>query len=289
MTRRILITRHDWMQESGVFLGGGFWQPTAPLSNLLDHRPQMVAEAVTNWDWASTTFAVDLGYQRTVGLFYFVNFRASRSAVISFAAGTDPTFVSNNYAVTTSVWPQDTDANASDAWGLYTPDGIIHADEFGALALPRLFIPSSPINCRYILMTVHDSSNPDPLQIGCFGACQTWEPPLNFTYGWTVTPIDESEVQSVPFGSTEITERGMRRRLSLGFPALPESEIWARAFGLALTAGKSKPLVVVPFSDSTQIQRFEKTAVYGLVSTDSQLSNPYFGRYALPMQVDQLR
>jgi len=45
----------------------------------------------------------------------------------------------------------------------------------------------------------------------------------------------------------------------------------------------------MPFTDSGQIARFEKAAVYGLISQDSVLSNPLIeGRYAQLVQIDQL-
>lgn len=288
MTRRILIGRRDWMQEPGVVLSGGVW--VRPLTNLLDYHPQVVAETAENRDYGGSQFTVDLGYQRIIGMLSFANLRATRSGVMKIYMGNDPTFVTNVFSLITSCWPQDHDAMAVDGWGTYSFDGIIYGDEYAALGLPRFFIlGSAPITCRYINIQFVDPSNPNPLQIGHFGAWLVWEPPVNYSYNWSITPIDEADIVNVPGGSTEITDRGIRRRLNMGFNELPESEILSRGFAVASTRGKSVPLAVAPKSDASQIEQLEKFALYGTVSQDSALSNPYFGEWAYPIQIDQLR
>ena len=93
----------------------------------------------------------------------------------------------------------------------------------------------------------------------------------------------------IPRGSTYVDGRGIRRRLNLGLDQVSEEDTWARGFGTTLVRGKSDPFWVVPFTDTSQITRFEKAAVYGLVSQDSVLSNPLIeGRYAQLVQIDQL-
>lgn len=285
--RKIIITNRDWMQheDASFIAGNGSW--ALPLTNLLDARPQVVAEAVDSRDLNSTKFDVDLGGQRKVGLIWFVGLNTTSMGLIAIKAGTDPTFASNNYTASTTCWPQDSVAGENNGWGEWTLNGAYLYDTYAALGMPRFFVPPAVIACRYIRVEIRDTTNSGKLQIGCFGASEIWEPPLNFSYGWQITPIDESDIQRVPFGSTDVTQRGMRRRLNLGFPALPLSEVWARSFDLTLTKGRTKPLVVIPFSDTTEVTRLEKAGVYGFVSADSQLSNPYFERYAQPFQIDQ--
>ncbi len=288
MARRILIGRTDWAQDPAAVLSGGFWSPGLPLANLLDPRPQFVAEAITNIDWAATQFRIDLGYQRKVGLFHFANLRASALGLMQLRASLASDLSSPTYdSGIVSCRPLDSTPFGYTPWGRYTVSGAYDEDEYVALGLPRFFIPDAIIDCRYLLVEIMDSTAVSPLQIGCFGAYEIWEPPLNFTYGWTVTPMDESDVQRVPYGSTYISARGIRRRLSLGFPLLPETEVLSRSLGLALIKGRSQPLVAVPFPDDAANR--EKTAIYGLVSQDSAISNPFFARYAHPFQIDQLR
>lgn len=289
MARRILFTRRDHMQEAAAsFVAGvGFWN--TPLTSMLDMRPQVAAEAVTNLDFAATRFAVDLGNQREVGLIAFAALRATRLALMEVDAGLDPTFASNVYSTgVVTAWPQDATAGENDAWGNWTLDGVYQQDEYAALGMPRVLIPPAPIKIRYIRVKFRDPTAVNPLSIGCFGVYQTWEPPRNLKYDWELTPIDGSDIARVPGGSAYVDRRPTRRTLQLGLPALDSDEVWARGFGLTLAHGKSRPLWVMPFSDAGEVARWEKAAIYGLVSEDSVLSNPFFGRYALPVKIEQL-
>lgn len=266
----------------------GFWSASKPLTNMLDLNPQLAAEAIDNRDVASTRFAVDLGMQHNVGLIAFAGLRASGLGLLEIKAGTDPTFVTNAYETgVVSTWPVDSTGGELDGYDRWTLNGIYAEDEYGALGMPRVFIPSARVGIRYVLVEVRDVTAVDPLSIGCFGVYDVWEPPINFEYDWKLTPVDDSQITRVPRGSTFIDQRGIRRRLDLGLP-VDEDEVWRRAFGLVLAKGKSVPFWVVPFSDTGEVTRLEKAAVYGLVSTDSVLSNPFVGRYAVPVQIEQL-
>lgn len=288
--RRIFIARRDWMQDSSASFDPavGYW--AQPLSNMLDMNPQLAAEAMDNRDIASTRFAVDLGHQRRVGMIAFVALRACGLSFMQVQAGLDSTFATNVYDTgMIPTWPLDSTPGGLDAWDRWTLNGKYLEDEYFALGMPRVLIPSTVINIRYIRVIIRNQLAQDrPLTIGCFGVYDVWEPPVNFEYKWTLTPMDESDVVRVPRGSTYVDGRGIRRRLSLGFPYLDDTEVWARGFGTMLARGKSEPLWVVPFTDAGEISKFEKAAVYGLVSQDSVLSNPFFTQMAVPVQIDQL-
>lgn len=286
MARKILISRRDWLQQSGVAFSGGSWQQ--PLTNMIDPRTQLVAMAADN-DWTSTTFDVALGVQRNnVGLVHFQNFRTTQLGVMRLRLGLAGDFSTATYdSGWVSTWPQDSDPlTGLTAWGDWTATGTYASDEYVALNLPRFFIPPAVIQARYVRLEVHDNSAIVPLAIGAMGVCEVWEPPLNFQYGWSITPLDESDISNVPYGSSYITQRGKRNRFSFGFPALPEAEMLAKGFGLGRLKGKSQPLAAVLFPDDGG--DIEKRAVWGLVSQDSAISNPFFGRYAYPFQIDQL-
>lgn len=286
MARNILISRRDWMQEAVASISGGFW--ALPIANAVDPRPQFVAEATDNRDWGSTQFSFDLGYARQVGLFFFANLQTSPLGLmrLQVSLNSDHSAPSYDTGWTTS-WPPDGSAPfGPNPWGELALTHVYMPDEYEKLGYPRLLIPPSVIACRYGKIEIRDSTAASPLRIGCFGACEVWQPPLNFTYGWSLTPVDESDVQRVPFGATYVTERSMRRRLNLGFPALPEDEVLSRSLGLALIKGRSAPLVAAPFPDDAD--NLEKLALYGLVSQDGAISNPFVGHYAQPFQIDQL-
>lgn len=285
MSRRMLLAFRDWLQDPGASVAGGVWNQ--PIANVLDPRPQFVAEAADNRDWGSTTFDFDLGRTCLVGLISLINFRATAMGRISVKAGADPTFVDNNYSVYTTCWPQDSVAGENNAWGQWTLNGVYLGDTYAQLGMQRFFIPDTPFLCRYGRIAVKDSAAAVPLQIGCVGAWDVWEPTLNLKYDWAPTFADPSEILQVEGGSTYVTERKVRRRLNFGFDYLPDDDAWLRGFDLSLIKGRKAPLVVLPYADPTESTKIEKAGLYGRVSQDTQLSNPLVGRFALNFQVDE--
>ncbi len=286
--RKILISRTDWAQDPNISLLGGVWETDLPLVNILDPRPQFITQAVTNIDWSATKFLIDLNYQRKVGLFFFANLKSSSLGLMRLRAATENTFSDGLFDTGfISCRPQDSLSFGYTPWGAYTVSGVYDENEYIRLGMPRIIITPKDYVCRFILVEFMDSTSVDKLQLGCFGACEVWEPPETFIPGWSISGMDESDIQKVPYGTNYITDRGIRRRLSLGFPPLTELELLSKAFGLDLLKGRSKPLVVVPFPEDTK--NLEKTSIYGLVSQDSVISNPFFGYYTYPLQIDQLR
>lgn len=287
MSRKILISRRDWMQEDSAILSGGVWRNESPLINLLDSRPQFVAEAVSSQDWNSTKFDADLGFLRKIGLIFFANLRASylgfMRVQVSQLSDFSTTVYDSGYV---NCRPVDGTAFENDAWGVWSMSGKYQEEEYISLGMPRFFIPSSVIDGRYVRVEVFDNSASQALQIGCFGVCEVWEATQDFAPAPQITIIDESFVDKIPFGSNFIVNRNIRRRFNFGFPAIENSEVLSRGLGLALIKGKSKPLVAISYPDD--LNNLEKTSVYGLVTADGIFSNPFFGFYAMPIQIDQL-
>jgi len=285
MARNFLMTRRNWAVEPDAYFYSGIW---AGMANMLDPRPQVCAEAYDNMDWSATQWSMDLGATRQVGLIYIINLRTSPLAVLEVSAGMDPGFTTNNYYTLTTAWPPDeAEPFEPNAWGELGLTHVYLPDEQRELGYQRIFVPPAVIDCRYVRVRIMDSTNIDPIQVGCFGICEVWEAPINFEFGWSIVPMDESDIQRVPWGTTTVERRGKRRRLNVGFQALDENDFWVRPFGVALIKGRSEPLVCAPLPAVEQIGRLEKSAVYGMVNTDSQLSNPFIGYWAIPFQVDQ--
>ena len=286
MARKILISRRDFLQDPAAVLSGGFW--SLPITNILDSKPQLVAKAVSNLDLASMQFNVDLGFQRNyVGLFFFANLKTTTLGLIRVRASLNSNMSSPTYDTGfVSSWPQDSTPGGFTPWGEFTLNGVYDIEEYTRLGMPRFFIPAVPVQCRYLRVEVNDTTATSPLEIGCFGACEGWESPEDFAPAPQITFLDESEITKVPYGSKFIEFRGMRRRFNFGFPVITKNEMLSKTLGLALLKGKTQPLVVVSFPDETS--NLEKTSVYGLVSQDGVISNPFFGHYAQPIQIDQL-
>lgn len=285
MARNFLMTRRNWVQEPGAyFYGAGAWYD---LLNILDPRPQVVAEAPDNMDWSATQFSMDLGAVRKVGLIYLINLRVSPLAIIEVTTSWDSTFATaNTFHIIASGWPPDeAEPFEPNAWGELGLTHVYLPDEQAALGYPRMFVPPAVVDCRYIRVQIRDSTNVNPIQVGCFGVSEVWEAPINFDFGWSVTPLDDSDVQRVAWGTSSVTKRGQRRRLNVGFQALDENDFWVRPFGVMMRKGQSEPVVAAPLPEYAP--RLEKSAVYGLINNDPQMSNPFFGYWALPFQVEQ--
>lgn len=280
-----MITRRDFITDPAASFSGGNW--LTPFSVLTDPRPQtvMMARSPAPDD---TTFTIDLGVQRTVGLFHFQRLGTTRFGFLRLRFGNDPTFATTTYdSGLITAWPRDKAIGANDPWGQFSPDGLIVADEYAAMGLPRFLIPPAPIDGRYIRVDIEDTTNSQPPYIGCFGACETWSPIQSPAFGWGIATVDESDVQTVPYGSRFIVPRSKRRRLSLGFNAtLSESEVANIIYGWCLLVGKSRPFIISVFPDDTPA--VEKRTIWGTLSQDPEITNPYYARYSMPLTLEQL-
>lgn len=286
MARNILIGRRDFMRHDRVTISSTIDWPLS-LDRIQNLNPQKTAEAVTNVDINATKFTIDLGFVRTISIFSFANFLTTRNGLFSLQAGTDNTFVDNEYDTgMLSTWPKDSTAFDYDTWGQFSFDGIINADDYAALNFFRVLVLPAAISCRYIQIQIVDPTNHDPVQIGCFSAFEAWEPDEKFAVGHGITVIDASQIDKVPFGSVQITDQGQFRRLNIGLPNTPSVDFILKEFSIGLTRKKSQPIIVIPFPDDTG--SLEKRSVYGLFSQDNQYTNPYHALYANTFQVDEL-
>jgi hypothetical protein len=287
--------------EPTARFSNGAW--LTPYETLLDPRPQVMLQARSpNAD--DTRIDIDLGVQRNnVGLIHLQNLRVSSLATIRVRTSlNDPTFTTLgtddfDSGVVTG-WPQDKDPFSVTPWGDLTINGVYEPEEYIQLGMPRYFIPLSPVRARYVRINISDNTAEVPAHIGCLGICETWEPVRSPDYGWSITVIDESNIQTAPYGSRFFIKRGTRRRLNLGFslirqvpdPAQAKSdadlELMQKAMGWAMMVGKSIPIVIVPFPDDTP--NVERRAVYGTISEDTVIDNPFFAEYRLPIVLEQL-
>lgn len=280
----MLITRRDWMVESTTTMNGGNW--LTPFSSLIDPRPQTVIQAASV-DPESTMFTVDFGAQRNnIGIIGFQRLMVTSLATMRVRVGTDASFTTNQYdSGIVSAWPQDKTPFSIDVWGNISLNGTYDPDEYVALGLPRYFVPTTPVVGRYVKVEIFDTTAAVPCQIGCFGVYETWEPE-QVDFGWSITWIDESDVQTVPYGSRFIIPRGKRRKLSIGLSSIKTTDLMSKVQGWAGIIGKSRPVVMSIFPDDKP--NLEKRTIYGTLTDDIAISNPYFARYQVPLTLEQL-
>ncbi len=263
--RNLMVSFYDWAQDPNASISGGSWESQLPPENMLSIQPQRVAQAIG----PSVTFTVNLGPVRSIGAVHLQRLVIDAGASINIP-GFTPGFV--------NAWP-------TDAAGTYDPL------TFGGLGRQRVFIPQAPVPTNLITVTITGSQ--PPLQIGYVGACEMLELPVNMDYGWKIAVLDESDIQKTPFGSTYVVLRAKRRRLNLGVGFLRQGGIYGTGadqlfppFDAAVIAGRSFPILAAPLPDDTD--NLERTAVWGLSTTDQEFANPFFATWATTYQIEQL-
>lgn len=282
MTRSVLLSRRDWVAHPDTTFSGGNW--ITPFSYLVDPRPQVVLRAISP-DPPNTTFTVDFGIVRTVAFLHFQGLNVTSLATIRIRAGVDSSFITNVLDTDfISAWPQDKTPLSITPWGELTVNGVYETEEYVAFGMPRFIVPAEPITIRYIKVEIVDQTAAVAAQIGTFGACEAWEPQYS-DFGWQITFVDETEVDTAPYGSRFFIPRGLRRRINMGF-SFKEPQVKSTVMGWAAMMGKRSPIVIIPYPDDTP--SLEKRAIYGTITEDVALVNPYYAFYQMPLTVEQL-
>lgn len=260
MARNFLLSANDWGQDPGASISGGF-EPRLPGENMLKPQPQLVAQS-TGGSWT-----LDLGATRNIGLVHFQRLVADPGSTITVSWG--------GFSVTANAW-------ATDASGVYS------GQEFAAIGRPRIFISPTPIPVSSISVSGLSGS---PIQCGYMGACEVWESPGGFNIGSRLTYLDESDNQTVPFGSTYITLRAKRRQMDITVGWLKDD----RPYGggdqanpvktLMAISGFSTPVIGVRYPDD--VANLERDSVWGLFK-QADISNSFFAVSAAAFQIVQL-
>ncbi len=262
MARNAIITTFDFVQDPLVSVNGGNWDLQLPAANVLTPQPQIVAQVSVD---LSVTFTIALGAPRLVGLIHLQRLITTSSGTVRVIAGSYD-------SGTVGAWP-------TDGAGVYPP--LLHA----SLGRSRIFIPAVPVLANSVSFTI--TTTAIPIQLGYVGVCGILEMPSNMLIGNVRAVVDESQVDSVPFGSTYITLRAKRRRLDFAMPPLREDNGDAYAvMDLQLVNGRSSPVVVVKFPDDTN--NLERNTIWGLITSDQPTTNSFYGHADATFQITQL-
>jgi hypothetical protein len=261
MARNFLLSMYDWGQDPNATVSGSF-EAQLPGSNMLKPQPQLVAQS-TGGGWT-----LDLGQQRNIGLVHFQRLVTDPGATITVSWG--------GYSTSGNAW-------ATDQNGVYS--GL----ELASIGRPRIFISPVPVAASSVSVSIGGGGS--PLQCGYMGACEVWESPGGFSLGSALSYLDESDVQTVPFGSSYITLRAKRRRLDIGVGWLKDG----RPYGsddqadavktLMAINGFSSPVIGVRYPDDTF--GLERDAVWGLLKK-GDITNSFFATSAASFQIEGL-
>lgn len=267
MARKVLISRYDRAQDPAVTItvGAGGFTAGLPAANMLDIHPQRVAQATVQ----SIAFTIQLGASRTIGAIHLQNFVTDVSGTVRVQAGAYDSGVVNSWA--------------TDGAGTYDPG------EYAALGRPRIFVPPAPVAASTVVFTVNAGAG--VAQIGFAGVCEVWEPPYSLDWGWSFDYLDESDIQTVPYGTRWFTPRGKRRRLNCGIGLIPDdraaggNDYASAAQQVSAINGMTAPVLIVPLPDDTAT--LERRALWGNISAAPKITNPYSFVYAETLQLDQ--
>ena len=90
---------------------------------------------------------------------------------------------------------------------------------------------------RYWRIDIADATVPDNLEVGRVFLGPRWSPSLAQEYGWSVIPIDPSEIDESYGGQDYANVRPQRRQLQFALNWMDRDEMFGNAFALARAVG----------------------------------------------------
>ncbi len=129
---------------------------------------------------------------------------------------------------------------------------------------------------RYWRLDLADASV-TTLEVGRIFLGPKWTPADNQSYGWQVTPLDESKVTESYGHQSFADERPQRRLLEFGLDWHTEAEMYGNAFAMARSAGITKDVLAV--HDTAGAGYLSEQSVFGLCTAAQPLINANFGIY----------
>lgn len=250
-------------KDRGVeaLLAGGSYLSTAPLSNLQTDDPQQAAIS-TDAAPENTQVTVDLGASHPIGMFIFGPCNLTEGqATYRIRSYSDATYTTVLYDSTErTVTGTVVDWADPETWFEWEDPNFwsgIGKSEVSELPLYVIeIVPSASsglTNTQWFKVEFNDPLNIDGrIEIGVGKFFELLRPPMNyaadgneFSFQWLT---DETESLG---GAINYWERGRRRRLRVSWPALQESVLFDDVFLLALRAGVSRQVFVVPEENDT--------------------------------------
>ena len=262
--------------DDGSFSGGS-WNATYPLTNLVDQQPKTVARS-SNALAASTLFVVDCGSSQSFKMFAFVNNNFSSASTVRIRVS--PNSNGSSPTLDTTVDGNDPDVVwGSLPWGAFPWDGQL--DELHPGGPTMFYLHTATVAGRYVLIDVTDTGNADGyVELGRFMAGVPFVPELSPLFGGQFGLVDESRVSRAAGGSLYADVRLKRRRVSVSFPALTESEALSTIYNMQDVKGISHGIVVV-WDPEDDIGVLQRRTFYGTLTSlaplvlQNQSPSPY--------------
>jgi len=123
---------------------------------------------------------------------------------------------------------------------------------------------STTYDARYLRLDIVDAGNTAGyLQAGRLIAGVGWQPEKNFSMGWSLDWVDQSEQVPMEGGAVWVDEREKFRVLTLPFKFATAADADGGYNEFKRIVGHSKDVLVIPFPDSVGIQQYKNT-IYGM-------------------------
>lgn len=203
-------------------ISGGSWQTTLPLTNLFDRRLAKVARS-TNTLATSTTFDVDLGSARAVGLLALPKHTLTSGATVQWrASSVAGVFTSPIY-----------DSGALAAW----PAGAT-VEDLDGLNVSHVHVPTTAQTARYWRCSIVNTANPagyvDLARVIIAGA---WRPSMGMSLGAKLALESETERIVSDGGAAFYRQKPARRSWDFTVSMLATTDSMANAFKMSRQLG----------------------------------------------------
>lgn len=273
--------------DSGT-LSGGSWLAALPLLNLQDRQVQKVARSV-NADLANTTFTIDLGQARTIGVLALVVHNLSALAKVRITASDTAGFVVTYYdSGWLDVWPAGQIPQSLLEW---EDDnfwlGTLSQNARAGYQSPYIHILATPQSLRYWRVALDDTTNTDTyLQIGRLFLASTWVPAVNYAHGAGIGYTDPSPIDVSLSGAEFFDVRSKYRTFAFDLTCILGTEAYQYALELQRLAGSTGEVLLVPDPADTTLMPVR--AFVGRLVQLSPITQPQPNAFSASFAVKEL-
>lgn len=137
---------------------------------------------------------------------------------------------------------------------------------------------------RYWRLDLADASL-TTLQVGRVFLGPKWTPAVNHSFGWSVTPQDESKITRSYGGQSFADVRPQRRIIQFTLSWNSEAEMYGNAFAMERANGIVKDVLAV--NDIAAAGYLSEQSVFGLCSASEPLVNENYGIFRQNFQIEE--
>jgi hypothetical protein len=250
----------------------GSWLAALPLANVQDARLAYKARS-SDALATSTTFDIDLGATRDVGVLAILIPNLTKSAVptIQWKVSTVSNFATTVYDSTAyAPWPTSQTAEDVDGLNVWL-----------------IKVPSSVKTGRYVRCAIIDTANVDGyLDVARVIVAGAYRPTYGISYGAKLA----LEVATIPTdtdgGATIYNERPIRRGYDFALNNVAESEAMANIFKMQRLLGTSRQLFFV--LDETATTYLHEQSYLCTIRELGALEFAYATRYGIPFRLREV-